>query len=77
MGAALGPGDRPMNATTCTASDFIIGHIYKGARAGTFIILAARTLCGVDGFQVKPFCPVMNKALSGEMFFSPDMLRAD
>ena len=64
------------NQNQNTASDFIVGHIYKGARAGTFVILAARTFGGVDGFQVKPFCPVMGKALSGEMFFSPDMLTA-
>ena len=65
-----------MNAKINTVADFNIGHIYKGARAGMFVVVAMRTLGGEAGMQVKPYNHETGKAMGGEMFFTPDMLIA-
>lgn len=48
---------------------FNVNQIVKGKRAGTFVILALRTVGGEQGCQVKPVNPANHtQAGKGEMF---------
>lgn len=56
---------------------FNVNQIVKGKRAGTFVILAFRTVGGEQGAQLKPVNP-NNRAEhgAGEMFLPLDCLVA-
>lgn len=48
---------------------FKVSQIVKGRRAGTFVILALRTVAGEQGAQVKPVNPANHAEVGrGEMF---------
>lgn len=47
---------------------FNINQIVKGKVAGSFIILALRTVGGEQGAQVKPYNPATGATGRGEMF---------
>lgn len=56
---------------------FAINQIVKGKRAGTFVILAFRTVGGEQGAQVKPVNPANHAQHgAGEMFLPFDALVA-
>jgi hypothetical protein len=46
---------------------FQVNQIVKGNKAGTFIILAFRTIGGEQYAQVKPYDAITGKAGRGEM----------
>jgi hypothetical protein len=43
-----------------------VNQIVKGQRAGTFVILAFRTICGEQYAQVKPYDEASGKTGRGE-----------
>lgn len=53
-----------------------VNQIVKGHKAGTFIVLALRTVGGEQGAQVKPYDPIGGTAGRGEMFLPLTALRA-
>lgn len=54
---------------------FAINQIVKGKRAGTFVILALRTVGGEQGAQVKSVNPANHAEVGkGEMFLPFDAL---
>lgn len=56
---------------------FAINQIVKGKRAGTFVILALRTVGGEAGAQVKSVNPANHAEVGrGEMFLTLDALVA-
>lgn len=56
---------------------FAINQIVKGKRAGTFVILALRTVGGEAGAQVKSVNPANHAEVGrGEMFLPLDALVA-
>lgn len=56
---------------------FNINQIVKGKRAGTFVVLALRTVGGEQGAQVKPVNPANHAQHgTGEMFLPFDALAA-
>lgn len=56
---------------------FAVNQIAKGKRAGTFVILALRTVGGEQGAQVKPVNPADHAQTGrGEMFLPLDALQA-
>lgn len=55
---------------------FKVNQIVKGKRAGTFVILAFRSIGGEQYAQVKEVCPVTGKARRGEMALPVDALVA-
>lgn len=56
---------------------FNVNQIVKGKRAGTFVILALRTVGGEAGAQVKPVNPNNHAEVGhGEMFLPFDALVA-
>lgn len=58
-------------------NSFSINQIVKGKRAGTFVILAFRTVGGEAGAQVKPVNPKDHTQVgAGEMFLPFDALVA-
>ncbi len=58
--------------------NFQVNQIVKGQRAGTFVILAFRTMPGESEqyAQVKPYDPVSGKAGRGEMALPVSALKA-
>lgn len=58
-------------------NQFNINQIVAGRVAGQFVILGTRTVGGRFGYQVKEVNPSNHAQVArGEMFFTPDMLRA-
>jgi len=59
------------NEMTLAAANLLVGYTYEGAKAGRFVVLAHRTVGFDAGVQVRPV------GGRGEMFFTPDMLKAE
>jgi len=56
---------------------FDTNEIVRGVNAGVFVILGTRTIGEESGYQVKAVNPDnLAQAGRGEMFFTPDMLKA-
>ena len=56
---------------------FNTNEIVRGANAGVFVILGTRTIGEESGYQVKAVNPDnLAQVARGEMFFTPDMLKA-
>lgn len=55
--------------------NFQVNQIVKGQKAGTFIILALRTIGGEQYAQVKEYDTVTGKARRGEMALPVTALR--
>ena len=55
--------------------NFQVNQIVKGQKAGTFIILALRTIGGEQYAQVKEYDTVTGKARRGEMALPVTVLR--
>jgi hypothetical protein len=65
------------NATTKGNQMFNINQIVKGKRAGTFVVLALRTVGGEQGAQVKEVNPNDHtQTAPGEMFLPFDAIEA-
>ena len=65
-----------MTRTANITETFFAGQIVKGIRCGTFVVLGSRTVAGEFGYQVKSVCPVTGRMERGEMFFTPNALKA-
>jgi len=55
---------------------FQVNQIVRGAHAGTFVILALRTVGGVQGAQLKSYDPASGRTGRGELFLPLDAIRA-
>lgn len=62
-------------ARTEEAYRFNVNQIVKGKVCGHFIVLGYRTMNESLKVQVKPYCPVTQKALPGEMAFDEEALQ--
>jgi hypothetical protein len=55
---------------------FNVNQIVKGKKAGFFIVLGYRTICGENLVQVKPYNPETGKTGKGEMALSESALQS-
>ena len=53
-----------------------VNQIVKGINAGTFVVLALRTMGGQQGAQLKSYDPATGRTGRGELFLPLDAIKA-
>ncbi len=57
--------------------NFQVNQLVKGQRAGTFVILGFRTICGEQYAQVKVVHPVTHRPARGELALPLTAIKAN